>query len=109
MGTISARRKSRVNSRDLRAAGGIESLRVVSSDRAGGSRFPGAPDQPRAVLHNEPDRPCDVIERIQRVRQPEPGPVAESRGECDPGAITQPIAPPLLCAQVKAAQLGAVT
>src|SRR5207247_6734903 len=89
--------------------GGIESLRVVASDHAVASRFPGTLDQPRAVLHGEPDRSDDVIERVERVREPEPGPVAGSRGECDPGAITQPIAPALLCPQVEGAQLSTVT
>src|SRR2546427_9801940 len=59
---------------------------------------------PRSTLF-----PYTTLFRSQCVRQPEPSPVAESRGECDPGAITQPIAPALLCAQVEGAQLGAVT
>src|SRR5206468_4539863 len=83
--------------------------RVVLNDRAGAWRFPGTLDEPRAVLDSEPDRSEDVVERVECVRQPEPSPIAGSRGECDPGAVTQPIAPALLCAQVEGAQLGAVT
>src|SRR2546428_544764 len=88
---------------------GWTALSSANSTSKGAWRFRGTLEEPRAVLHGEPDRSDDVIERVERVGQPEPSPIAGGRGECDPGAVTQPIAPALLCAQVEGAQLGAVT